>query len=134
MTIVFPDLEAVLVVRVKQLFVGRTEPFVSDLWIANAMPKTPTGEPTRKDRMIIIRDDSGNQLDVVRDSARIGVQFWGSTREEASDLAQLGRALMNGMAGGPIKKVRNVLRPVFVEDAHPMFYGTFELIVKGSNL
>lgn len=135
MTVIFPDLEAALVTQTKQLFTGRTEPFVAGLWISNAMPKLPSGEPTRKDRMIIIRDDSGNQMDQVRDNARIGVQFWGKTREEASDLAQLGRALMNGMAdGNPVAKIKNVLRPVFIEDAQPMFYCTFELIVRGSNL
>ncbi|WP_229994409.1 hypothetical protein [Arthrobacter sp. Bi26] len=118
----------------KQVFVGRPEPFAAGLWISSAMPKTPAGEPTRKDRMIIIRDDSGNQMDLVRENARIGVQFWGSTKAEASDLAQLGRGLMNDMVGGPIKRIRNVLRPVFIEDVQPMFYATFELIVKGSKL
>ncbi|CAH0234103.1 hypothetical protein SRABI26_02727 [Arthrobacter sp. Bi26] len=134
MTLVFPEIEPLLIAMTKQVFVGRPEPFAAGLWISSAMPKTPAGEPTRKDRMIIIRDDSGNQMDLVRENARIGVQFWGSTKAEASDLAQLGRGLMNDMVGGPIKRIRNVLRPVFIEDVQPMFYATFELIVKGSKL
>ena len=134
MTVIFPEIEPLLITAVKGLFDDRTEPFAADVWISNAMPKTATGEPTRHDRMIIIRDDSGGQLDQVREVARVGVQFWGSTREEAADLAQLGRALLNGLSAAPIKRVRNIMRPVFIEDDQPLFYGTFELTVRGTRL
>lgn len=135
MAVVWPDVEAVLVVAAKALFAARTEAYVAGVYVSNKMPKKPDGTPTRHDRMVIIRDDSGNQLDVVRDLVRIGVQFWGPTREDAKDLAELGRALFNTMAGtGPIGRIRCTLRPVFVEDAQPMYYCTFELIVKGKNL
>lgn len=135
MAVVWPDVEAVLVSAVKPLFAGRSEPFVSGVYVSNSMPKKADGTPNRQPRMVIIRDDSGNQLDGVRDLVRIGVQFWGPTREDAKDLAELGRALFNSMAGtGPIKKIKCTLRPVFVEDAQPFFYAAFELIVKGKNL
>lgn len=137
MAVIWPDVEAVLVSAAKSLFAARTEPYAAGVYISNKMPTLPNGTATRKDRMVIIRDDSGNQLDVVRDLVRIGVQFWGppNEREEAKDLAELGRALFNSMSGtGPIKKIKCTLRPVFVEDAQPMYYCTFELIVKGSNL
>lgn len=134
MTLVFPELEPLLIARTKQAFAGRAEPYVPGLWVSSAMPKTPLGEPTRKDWMIIIRDDSGNQLDLVRENARIGVQFWGPTKEAAADLAQLGRGLITEITGGPIKRIRSGLRPIFVEDVQPMFYGTFELLVRGARL
>lgn len=135
MAVVWPDVEAVLIPEVHGLFAGRSEPFVSGVYVSNKMPKKADGTPNRQPRMVIIRDDSGNQLDGVRDLVRIGVQFWGPTREDAKDLAELGRALFNSLAGtGPIKKIRCTLRPVFVEDAQPFYYATFELVVKGSNL
>ncbi|WP_157875201.1 hypothetical protein [Arthrobacter sp. PAMC 25486] len=135
MAVVWPDIEALLISAAKPLFAARTEPYAAGVHVSNKMPTLPNGTPIRKDRMVIIRDDSGNQLDVVRDLVRVGVQFWGPTREDAKDLAELGRALFNSMAGtGPIKKIKCTLRPVFVEDAQPFFYATFELIVKGRNL
>ena len=134
MVLVFPELEPLLITLTKQAFAARTEPYAADVWVSNAMPKTATGEPTRRERMVIIRDDSGNQLDMVRESARIGVQFWGRTREEAADLAQLGRGILNDLSGGPIKLIRTAMRPTFIEDDQPMFYGTFELIVRGARL
>lgn len=137
MAVIWPDVEAVLVSAVKPLFAARTESYAAGVYVSNKMPLKLDGTPDRKPRMVIIRDDSGNQLDVVRDLVRIGVQFWGppNKREEAKDLSELGRALFNSMAGtGPIKKIRCTLRPVFVEDAQPMFYAAFELIVKGKNL
>lgn len=135
MAVVWPDVEALLISAAKPLFAARTEPYAAGAFISNQMPKKADGTPSRKDRMVIIRDDSGNQLDGVRDLVRIGVQFWGPTREDAKDLAELGRALFNSLAGtGPIKKIRCTLRPVFVEDAQPFYYATFELVVKGSNL
>lgn len=135
MAVVWPDVEALLVSASKPLFAARTEPYASGVHVSNKMPKLADGTPMRKDRMVIIRDDSGNQLDVVRDLVRIGIQFWGPTREDAKDLAELGRALFNTLAGtGPIARIRCTLRPVFIEDAQPMYYATFELIIKGKNL
>lgn len=135
MAVIWPDVEALLISAAKPLFAARTEPYADGVHISNKMPVKADGTPTRKDRMVIIRDDSGNQLDVVRDLVRVGVQFWGPTRTEAKDLAELGRALFNSMAGtAGIKRIRCTLRPVFVEDAQPMFYATFELIVKGQSL
>lgn len=135
MGVVWPDVEAVLVSALRPLFLARTESFVAGVYVSNKMPKKPDGTPDRKPRMVIVRDDSGNQLDVVRDLVRVGVQFWGPSREDAKDLAELGRALINGLGGtGPIRRAKCVLRPVFVEDAQPYYYATFELIVKGSTL
>lgn len=135
MAVVWPDVEALLISAAKPLFAARTEPYAAGVFISNQMPKKADGTPDRKPRMVIIRDDSGNQLDVVRDLVRVGVQFWGPTRVDAKDLSELGRALFNSLAGtGPIARIRCTLRPVFVEDAQPMFYATFELIIKGKNL
>ena len=135
MAVVWPDVEALLISAAKPLFAARTEPYAAGVFVSNQMPKKADGTPDRKPRMVIIRDDSGNQLDVVRDLVRIGIQFWGPSRVDAKDLAELGRALFNSLAGtGPIKRIKCTLRPVFVEDAQPMFYATFELIVKGQSL
>lgn len=133
--VVFPDVEQLMVFAVKWAFSGRSEPYAAGVHISNKMPKKADGTPDRKPRMIIIRDDSGNQLDVVRDLVRLGVQFWGPTFEDAKDLAELGRALINSLAGNyQIGRIRCTLRPVFIEDAQPMFYATFEAIVKGKSL
>lgn len=137
MAVVWPDVEALLITATKPLFAARTESYAAGVFISNQIPKDSAGTPQRRDRMVIIRDDSGNQLDVVRDLVRIGVQFWGppNKREDAKDLAELGRALFNSLAGtGPIKRIKCTLRPVFIEDAQPLYYATFELIVKGQTL
>ena len=135
MVVVWPDVEALLISAAKPLFAARTEPYAAGVFISNQMPKKADGTPDRKSRMVIIRDDSGNQLDFVRDLVRIGIQFWGPSRVDAKDLAELGRALFNSLAGtGPIKRIKCTLRPVFVEDAQPMYYANFELIVKGQTL
>lgn len=133
--VIFPDVEATFTTLFRNAISQRGEAYAQGVWVSNAMPKKPDGTPIRKPRMVIIRDDSGTQADAVRDQVRLGVQFWAENKPDASDLAQLGRALLNSLAGnGPVKRVRCVLRPVWVEDAQPMYYSTFEAVIKGTNL
>lgn len=122
----FGDVEAVLIAALRPLLAARNENYAQGVWLSNQMPKKVDGTPTRLPRMVIVRDDSGTQLDPVRESVSIGVQFWAPSREEAKDLAEMCRSLINGLGGtGPIKRLRCSLRPTFIEDAQPMFYASF---------
>ena len=129
---VFADVEAVMIGLLKPLLLARNENCVQGVWVSNVMPKKADGTPTRHPCMVIIRDDSGTQLDLVRESVSVGIQFWAQSREDAKDLAEICRSLINGLGGqGPIKRIRCTLRPMFIEDAQPMYYAAFTGIWRG---
>lgn len=131
LAVIFPDAELWATGAIRAALAGRTEPFAQSVYVSNAVPTT------RRDRMVICRRDGGPRLDITREAARLGVQVWGSTEQEATDLARLVSALFGAAAdGNPVLRVTQPSGPTPVADSsgQPLRYLTFELTVRGSNL
>jgi hypothetical protein len=86
--------------------------------------------------MVVVRRDGGPRLDVTRDQARLTVRVWGSTEQEATDLARLVAALLwAAPTGEPVIRVTQPTGPSPVADdsRQPLRLQTFELIVRGTD-
>lgn len=127
--VLFPDVEAWLIGFFKAALAARPELFAAAVKVTNHVDN-PTG------RTILVRDDGGPVLGDVRGVARLGVNVWADTHEEASDLANLASALLGGAAdGAPVVRV-STTRPYSVTDeaGKPRQYFTAELVVRGVSI
>lgn len=127
--VTFPDVELFLTGWLRAALAVRTEAFKAGVVVSNAVPTT------RPARLVTIRRDGGPRLDVARESARIGVNVYAATEQDASNLTRLVRALLWACSdGAPICRVVELSGPSPVADVVPRRYLTFELIVRGANL
>lgn len=130
--ILFPDAEALATTLLTSALAERPEPAAADVYVDRKDPAT------RRARMVLVRRDGGNRLDLVRDAARLTVRVYGSTDDEARDLAALVRAILGAAADGstPLLSVREVAGPLVVETKGLPDYLllTYELTVKGAPL
>lgn len=129
--IVFPDTELWATTYLRAQLAARDESYAQDVHVDT---KVPTSRPAR---LVTIRRDGGPRLDVVRETARLGINIWAETEQAANDLARLVRALMGACAGdGPILRAGRSTGPAAVPDAsqqHRRFL-TVELDVRGTTL
>lgn len=127
--IVSPDVEAWAVQYLRDGLSSLADPVASDVLVATRVPTS------RAHKMVILRRDGGQRLDVVREIARLGVRVWGRSDEEATDLTNLVRALLAASPGnGPVRRHVEIAGPSqLVEDSgQPIRYFSVELIVKGT--
>lgn len=148
MRVEFPDVELWATGFLRSSLSARTEAFASGVYVSNVIPSP------RRDRMVIVRRDGGPRLSPVLEAARLGVQVWAKTEQDANDLATLVRALLGdgvndrgntypGVFPGntypgaliQVKKV-NDTGPSMVSDPsnQPLRYFTAELTVRGQAL
>lgn len=129
MAVIFPDVELWATGYLRAALAARTEPYAAAVYVGTAVPST------RRDRMVTVRRDGGPRLDVIREAARLGVNVWGKTEQEVSDLARLVRALLWAAPDGkPVTKVTELSGPSPIPDVQPRRFLTFELVVRGSTL
>lgn len=129
--VVFPDVELWATGWLRTALAARPEAYAANVFVGTAVPST------RRDRMVTIRRDGGPRLDATREAARLGVNVWGKTEQEASDLARLVRALLWAAPdGNPVCRVDELAgpSPVADESGQPRRFLTFELTVRGSDL
>ena len=127
--VIFPDVELWACGWLRTALDARTEPYADGVKVGTTVPNP------RPARLVTIRRDGGPRLDTVRESARIGVNVWAGTEQDASDLAALVRALLwSAPDGAPVCRVVELSGPSPVADDQPRRYMTFELIVKGADL
>lgn len=82
-----------------------------------------------------VRRDGGPVLDEVRESARLGVNVFAASEQEASNLARTVSALLRaGADGTPVLRVQQTSGPSPIADGAPRRYMTFELVTRGSAL
>lgn len=108
----------------------------SELYAANVAVSTRTPS-TRAARMVVIRRDGGPRIDAVQEAARLGITVSAGSDDDAKDLAQLVRALLDRApsAPGPVTKARTFgPSPVNDESQQPTYYLTAELTVRGTPL
>lgn len=129
--VVFPDVEMWAIGWLRAALAARSEPYAAGVYVSNAVPST------RRDRMVTFRRDGGPRLDVVREVARLGVNVWGGTEQEAIDLARLVRALMwSAPDGQPVCKVIDLSgpSPIADESGQPRRFFTLELTMRGAEI
>lgn len=133
--VVFDDIELWATGRLRAMLAARLEPYTNDVYIDIEKPKDPeTGEPSARDRMVIIRRDGGPRLDVAREAPLLGVNVYATDEQEVIDLARLVAALIWASPDGdPVCKVTQRLGATPIEDpsGQPRRYMTFELITRG---
>lgn len=124
--VIFPDTELLVTTFLRAALTTRAEPYAAGVKVGVTVPNP------RPVRFVQIRRDGGPRLDVVREAARIGVNVWAATEQDASDLARLARALLwSAPDGSPICKVIELMGPSPVADDSPRRYMTFELTIRG---
>lgn len=127
--VVFPDVELWATGWLRAALAGRPEPYAADVLVGVVVPTT------RRPRMVMFRRDGGPRLDATREAARLGVNVWGSSEQEASNLARLVAALLWAAPdGNPVCKATQLAGPSPVADEQPRRYMTFELVVRGTDL
>lgn len=127
--IVFPDVELWACQYLQAELATRAEPYAADVYVGNTVPNTRTG------RMVVVRRDGGPRLELVRETARLTVRVWGSSEQEATDLARLVAALLwAAPTGEPVIRVTQPTGPTPVADdsRQPLRLSTFELLVRGT--
>lgn len=133
--VLFDDIELWATGRLRSLLAARSEPFTTDVFVSNKMPvDSSTGEPTRRDRMVLVRRDGGGRLDSAREAPRLGIQVWATTDQDANDLGRLVAGLLwSAPDGDPVSKVTITGGPYAVADEsrQPLRYITAELISHG---
>lgn len=128
--LLFPDVELLLTTRLRALIDARPEPYAWAVFVGNAVPKQ------RRDRMVIVRRDGGNRAGH-RDNARVGLNVWAPTEQEATDLARLVAALMYALpTGAPILAVTQLSgpTPIAEESKQSRRYLVFEVATRGTSL
>lgn len=125
----FPDIELWLTGYLRTALAARAEPVASGVTVSTS---TPT---TRPARLVTVRRDGGPRVGRVLEAARIGVNVWAATEQDATDLTRLVRALITAADGqGPVKHVGEQSGPSPIADAAPRRFFTVELTVRGSAL
>lgn len=135
MATIFPDVEKLLVSRLKSSLQSSTQSFTSNTVVATKKP-APDVSPYPS-RIIVVRADGGLELvSGLTKTERIGVNIYAENYSVASDLARLVEAWMRTYNFGDIKRVETTMSPVRVnnEGKEEQRYMTFELVVKASTL
>lgn len=112
---------------------------------SHAGPATPVMQnvPTqRPPRFVTVLRTGGPRLNLVVDGAQITVDSWGKNDEDAADLAQLNRALINAMrgttvAGHAIYRIDEVGGPANLPDPvsnQSRYRQTFIVAIRGAAL
>lgn len=127
--VIFPDVELWATGWLRAALAARAEPYATDVLVGVVVPTT------RRPRMVMVRRDGGRRLDATREAPRLGINVWGSSEQEAGDLARLVAALLWAAPdGSPVLRASQLAGPSPVADAQPRRYMTFELVVRGTDL
>ena len=123
--IIFPDVELVVIGYLKTALAAHGYPGMS---VVNVRTSATT--------QVWVRRDGGPVLDVVRESARVGINVFGTSEVAVSALARTVSALMRAAANGsPIVRVTQGAGPVPIAEATgSRRYMTFDVVVRGTEL
>lgn len=135
MATIFPDVEKLLVSRLKDSLQASTKSYASSVTVATKKPG-PEVSPYPA-RIVTVRSDGGSSIERgLTKSERVGVNVYAANYSDASSLALLVDALMRTFNWGDIKLVNTSMSPVRVDNdgKEEQRYMTFELVVKASTL
>ena len=136
--VLFDDLELWATGALRTALAARAEPYTDDVYVSNDKPLNPTtGEPENRPRMVTIRRDGGPRDAVAPlETARVGVNVWAETDQDANDLARMTAALLWSLPDGyPVVKVTINSGPSVIDDPskQPRRFITAELRAKGTD-
>lgn len=122
--IIFPDVELELCARLRTDLAAHG---YAGMFVSNTRGTQATA--------VWVRRDGGPTLDVVRESARVGVNVFAPTEQAVTDLARTVSALMRAMPDGdPVVRVVQTSGPSPIADSTPRRYMTFECTQRGTEL
>ena len=127
--VVLPDVEMWATTYLRAALADRPEAYAADVYVSNAVPET------RRDRMVVVRRDGGPRSRLW-ETARLTVNVWGSSEQEATNLARLvGALLWAAPDGDPVIYITQPTGPTPVADPsrQPLRLQTFELTVRGTD-
>ena len=135
--VLFADLELWATGVLRTALAARAEPYTDDVYVGNDVPKNAaTGEPERRPRMVTVRRDGGPRDKMAPlETARVGVNVYAETDQDANDLARMVAALLWASPNGaPVVKVNQTSGPSTIDDPSrlPRRYMTFELRARGT--
>ena len=137
MATIFPDVEVLLISRLKSTRDASSEPVWEDVFVGTIKPHTST--TTYPEKLVIVRSDGGTTRErgLVR-TERVGISVYAADYASASHLARLVESSMRTYNYGDIKLVETILSPTRVEekstDTDEKRYITFEVTTKASSL
>ena len=135
MATIFPDVELLLVSRLKSSFQSASQSYASGVVVATKKPSAEV--KPYPSRIVTVRADGGLSLELgLTKTERIGVNVYAANYSDASNIARLVEAWMRSYTFGDIKRVETTMSPVRVnnEGKEEQRYMTFELVVKASTL
>ena len=136
MTTLYPDLELVLVAKLKDAFTASTHPITNGVHVSTKKPPPDvTPYPTR---IVTIRSDGGPDLErnIMKEEA-IGINVYTLDYAEANTLAWVTNALMRQINGDGIKLIENLLSPVRVDnprEQEEQRFMTFSVVSKATDI
>lgn len=135
MATLFPDVEKLVVARLKSALSASTLPYATNVYVATKKP-APDVSPYPA-RIVTVRADGGMQrVRGITKTERVGLNVYAATYADASSLALFVEALMRTFNWGDVKLVETVMSPVRVDNeaTQEQRYMTFELVVKASDI
>lgn len=122
--IIFPDVELVVTGYLRTALATHGYP---GMFVSNKRGTQTTA--------VWVRRDGGPTLDAVREAARLGVNVFATTEQDATDLARTVSALLRAAADGtPVVRVTQSSGPTPIPDSGPRRFMTFEITVRGADL
>lgn len=133
MTVIFPDIEKLLVAYLVSVLANSSDPVSENVRVGAV--KLPA-DATRPSKEVVIVGAYNRTLDPVRRAATVVIEVHADTYDDASRLALLISALVVECTGADIKRALVSLGPVRLIEATEQEKRsmTVELVVKGSTL
>lgn len=135
MATIFPDVEKLLVARLKSLLSASTNPVAANVWVATSKP--PADLSPAPTKIVTIRNDGGGDTErgLIR-AESVGINVYAETATIASDLSRLVEALLRSTVWGDVKLIETDMSPMRVPNSGPQEqrYMTLTITVKASNL
>lgn len=135
MATIFPDVEKLLVSRLKDALSASSKSYASGVTVATKKPSASVSP--YPERIVTVRADGGAAIERgLTKAERIGVNVFAKTYSDASSLALLVEAYMREFNWGDIKLVETTMSPVRVDNdgVEEQRYMTFQMVVKASTL
>lgn len=134
MQTIFPDVEKLLVSRLKSSINAVSLPYTADVTVATKKP-APDVSPYPA-RIVTVRADGGSErVRGITKTERVGINVYAANYSDASSLALFIESVMRTFNWGDIKLVQTLMSPVRVDNeaTQEQRYMTFELVLKASD-
>jgi hypothetical protein len=134
MATIFPDVESLLVARIKSALTTLSAPVTAGVTVAVKKPAPDVSPYPAK--IVTVRADGGQQIlrGLVKEEM-IGINVFANNYKNASDLARYVESIMRVSNWGDIKLIETTMSPVRVENdaKEEQRYMTFRVVVKASD-